>query len=131
VVIAAEHLPARSHARRQAILEAAQAVFLAHGVAAASMEEIRDRSGASIGSIYHHFRDKEGIAEALHARVLDGYQAGFLAALAGRGAREGVQAVVEHHRRWPTTRRVCSRCCATPPIRGPGSRARCATTCAG
>jgi AcrR family transcriptional regulator len=86
--------------RRDDILDAALDAFERRGVLGATLEDIRSASGASIGSIYHHFGGKEGIAESLHARVLAGYQAGFLAALAGRGARDGVRAVVEHHLRW-------------------------------
>lgn len=102
-MITAEHPPARSHVRRQAILDAALAVFLEHGVAAASMEEIRDRSGASIGSIYHHFDGKEGIAAALYNRALAGYQEGLLEVLRGASdTQAGIEGAVRHHLGWVT-----------------------------
>lgn len=88
-------------ARRQAILDAALPVFLAHGVAGASIDEIRMRSGASIGSIYHHFDGKQGIAAALYLEALASYQRGSLATLRPRrSARAGVEAVVRHHLDW-------------------------------
>lgn len=91
--------------RRRAILDAALSVFLEHGVAGASVEEIRRRSGASIGSIYHHFGGKEHIAAALYLDALGDYQACALRALADcRSARAGVQAVVRAHVAWLTAR---------------------------
>ena len=92
---------ASSTERRRKILQAALACFLERGVAAAPTEEIRARSGASIGSIYHHFGGKEGLAGALHIEGLRDYQAGFLRELRRhRGARSGIQAVVRFHLRW-------------------------------
>lgn len=51
--------------RRQQILDAALAAFLAQGYAGASIADIRARSGASTGSIYHFFGGKAEIALAL------------------------------------------------------------------
>ena len=87
--------------RRTAILRAALASFEEHGFEAATIEDVRRRSGASIGSIYHHFSGKEQLAGALYVDVLAGYQDGLLAALDRHpGARAGVRAVVEHHVAW-------------------------------
>jgi AcrR family transcriptional regulator len=87
--------------RRSAILHAALIEFNAKGLAGASIADIRRRSGASVGSIYHHFGDKEGIAGALHLEGLLEYQRGFIGELdAARDARDGVQRVVHHHVRW-------------------------------
>jgi AcrR family transcriptional regulator len=96
--------------RRRAILDAALAEFTAHGVAGASIEDIRRRSGASVGSIYHHFGDKDGIAGALYLDGLRDYQEGFVEALAdARSTRQGVQRVVHHHARWITNHRDLAR----------------------
>lgn len=51
--------------RRDAILEAAAGLFRTEGVHAASMAKIRDASGASAGSIYHHFDSKDEIVLAV------------------------------------------------------------------
>jgi AcrR family transcriptional regulator len=86
---------------REAILTAALACFTERGFSATTVEQIRERSGASIGSIYHHFGGKEQIAGALYVEGLAGYHRG-LSALVERdpGAEEGVRAIVRHHLRW-------------------------------
>jgi AcrR family transcriptional regulator len=103
--------------RRQAILDAALDAFESKGVLAATLDDIREGSGASIGSIYHHFGDKEGIAAALYAQLLAGWQGGFVAALRGRGAERGVRAAVDHHLRWAARRPAAMRflLTSTPP----------------
>src|ERR1700730_12909703 len=85
-------------ARRAAILEAARAAFTEHGVAGASIEDIRRRCGASVGSIYHHFGGKDGIAGALYLEGLRDYQRGLVLAFAGaHSTREGVEGRVHQH----------------------------------
>lgn len=103
--------------RRQAILDAALGAFESRGVLAATLDDIRERSGASIGSIYHHFGDKEGIAAALYAQVLGEWQAGFVAALRTRSAEAGVRAAVDHHLRWAARHPAAMRflLTSTPP----------------
>lgn len=51
--------------RRQEILDAALEIFLERGFDSATMAAIRERSGASTGSIYHFFRGKAEMAAAL------------------------------------------------------------------
>ena len=88
-------------ARRRSILDAALEVFLEAGVDAASVEEVRSRSGASIGSLYHRFGSKEGIAAAVYVDALRDYQGEFVAALdRARDAADGVRSVVRTHMRW-------------------------------
>jgi AcrR family transcriptional regulator len=87
--------------RQAAILSAALESFTANGFAATTVDEIRRRSGASIGSIYHHFGGKEGIAAELYVGGLADYQRGFARALARHPEAEaGVRAMVRHHLRW-------------------------------
>lgn len=52
--------------RKDEILQAALACFTEFGVDATTIEMIRDRSGASTGSLYHHFGNKERIIAALY-----------------------------------------------------------------
>jgi AcrR family transcriptional regulator len=83
------------------ILAAALECFTERGFAATTIDEIRDRSGASIGSIYHHFGGKEGLAAELYVGGLRGYQEGLVRALEShRGAEAGIHALVRHHLRW-------------------------------
>jgi AcrR family transcriptional regulator len=87
--------------RQDAILSAALECFNQRGFAATTVEEIRKRSGASIGSIYHHFGGKEGLAAELYVEGLRGYQAGFLEALERRAdPKAAIRALVRHHLRW-------------------------------
>jgi len=90
-----------SPTRRQTILRVALDCFLARGVAQTTIEEIRDRSRASIGSIYHHFGGKEAIAGALYIEALSDYQSGFIKELERHtAARSGVRSIVAYHLRW-------------------------------
>ncbi len=87
--------------RPAAILAAALECFTERGFAATTIEEIRERSGASIGSIYHHFGGKEGLAAELYVEGLRGYQQGFMRALdRHREAEAAIRALVRHHLRW-------------------------------
>ena len=87
--------------RPAAILDAALDCFTERGFAVATIEEIRERSGASIGSIYHHFGGKEGIAAELYVGALRRYQRGFVGAIERHRDAEGaVRALVRHHLRW-------------------------------
>jgi AcrR family transcriptional regulator len=56
---------ARTAQTRQAILDAARDVFLDRGFEEASIAEVVERSGSSVGSIYHHFGGKAELYMAL------------------------------------------------------------------
>lgn len=87
--------------RKQDILDAALACFNEGGIEATSVEAIRARSDASIGSIYHHFGDKLGIAAALYMSLLEEYQAYAQDILLhAQTAEEGVRAVVYAYIDW-------------------------------
>ncbi|HEX3701632.1 MAG TPA: TetR/AcrR family transcriptional regulator [Phenylobacterium sp.] len=51
-------------ARREAILDVAEEVFVEQGFAAASMSEIAARLGGSKGTLYNYFRSKDELFEA-------------------------------------------------------------------
>lgn len=85
--------------RRETILEAALEVLEAGEEV--TIEAVRERSGASVGSLYHHFNDKDGMLGALYAQILGEYQAGILRILGNAPeAEEGVKALVCNHLRW-------------------------------
>jgi AcrR family transcriptional regulator len=50
---------------RTAILAATEAVLLAEGVEGLTIRKVSDRCGFSAPTIYHHFRDKTGLVDAL------------------------------------------------------------------
>ncbi|MHB1445959.1 MAG: TetR/AcrR family transcriptional regulator [Acidimicrobiales bacterium] len=88
-------------ARRQAILKAALECFLAKGYEATTMAEVSQASGASIGSLYHHYGAKESIAVALYSDALDSYCRSWLAVLeATPETEEAVRAAVHNHFSW-------------------------------
>jgi AcrR family transcriptional regulator len=60
---------AKTDATQQRILDAATEVFAARGFTAATMADIVDHSGASIGSIYHHFGGKRELFVAIFERL--------------------------------------------------------------
>ena len=51
--------------RRQVILATALGLFTERGYFNTSVHDIQRQAGVSIGSIYHHFKNKEAIAKAL------------------------------------------------------------------
>jgi AcrR family transcriptional regulator len=57
--------------RRALVLDAARAVFEAHGIEGASIREIAKRAGYTPGAIYSYFASKEAIYGALLAESLD------------------------------------------------------------
>ncbi len=82
-------------------MRAALECFNAHGVEACSIAAICERSQASVGSIYHHFGSKEGLAGALYCEGLRRFQRGYLEALEGAAdARQGIGALVRYHLSW-------------------------------
>lgn len=87
--------------RKQDILDAALACFNEAGIEATTVETIRARCGASIGSIYHHFGNKEGIvAELFICGMRDHAQS--QTALLGRAdsAEAGIKALVYAYVDW-------------------------------
>ena len=59
--------------RRDDILAAALACFLTRGYAATTIADIRERSGATTGSIYHFFPGKGALALALLEQAVAGW----------------------------------------------------------
>src|SRR3954452_3634399 len=87
--------------RRDQILSAALGAFGEKGFAATTIEDVRARSGASTGSIYHHFGDKEGLAANLYVGGLRDYQEGFLTRLRrAPDAEQAVKGLVRQHLTW-------------------------------
>ena len=60
----------RAERTRQRILDAAGQCFAAHGFAKTTVEEIARAAGVSKALVYHHFRGKEDILEAVVERTL-------------------------------------------------------------
>ena len=100
----------RTTGRKREILEAALACFAEQGLAATSIEHVRARAAASTGSIYHHFRDKDGLAAAVYRHVLAEYHADLLAKLdTFRTGRRLIEGIVEHLVGWVSSHREAAR----------------------
>jgi len=85
----------RSEAKRQAILEAARATFLAQGYAGASMNAVADAAKVSKATLYSHFADKE----TLFAAMVEERYAAFAEALpAYDGTRDPADALADFAR---------------------------------
>ena len=77
---------ARGERRISEILDAALSLFAEVGYAATSTNAIAGRAGISPGSLYQFFANREAIAEALAARLVEETRVAHEAALAGRAA---------------------------------------------
>ena len=87
--------------RRQDILNAALACAVDGGVDAVSIDGVRARCGASVGSIYHHFGNKDGIVAALFFDIFHDQSRSVQAQLdAAQGVEAGVQALVTGYLDW-------------------------------
>src|SRR2546430_15668208 len=77
----------RTAQTQRALLDAARQVFTERGFAEASIADIVQRAGSSVGSLYHHFGGKSELFIALwqeHQLAHEG-----AASQAGAGARKG------------------------------------------
>ncbi|GAA2610934.1 TetR/AcrR family transcriptional regulator [Actinomadura fulvescens] len=86
---------------RDKVLRAALELFGRDGVAGTTLSRLRQASGVSVGSFYHHFAGKEEVVEALFVECIALYQSAFVTELRRyEDPREGVAAVVAFHVRW-------------------------------
>lgn len=91
--------------KQRAILDAALACFTEMGFLNTTMGDIRRRSGASNGSIYHHFKSKEELAAAVYLQGILDYQTGLKAEfLNSMDARTGIRTLVRYHLEWVRNR---------------------------
>ena len=68
----ARTLNATTHAvRRDEILDVAERCIRARGYEAMSIQDLQDELGVSRGAIYHYYRSKEAILDAVIARTVD------------------------------------------------------------
>lgn len=86
--------------RRDDILRAALAVFLERGFDGATLAAIRERSGASTGSIYHFFGGKAEIAIALLQQAISGWALAATDAAQSEKPREAIEASVRGLLAW-------------------------------
>lgn len=59
----------RSQRTQESLLEAAATLFAEKGVEATSVADVAAAAGCSVGSVYHHFRDKKALLYAVFDRM--------------------------------------------------------------
>ena len=59
----------RSEKTQAALLDAAEELIVEKGVDGASITEIARRAGSSVGAVYHHFKDKTALRNAVFHRM--------------------------------------------------------------
>ena len=92
---------ATTPAVRRRVVEAALEAFTTHGYDAVSVSMIREGAGVSVGSLYHHFESKAGVASAVFAEAIDRYHRPLLDIVATRPPAEtGIRSLVEAHHLW-------------------------------
>ena len=87
--------------RKREIIEAALACFTELGYERTGISDIREKAGASTGSLYHHFGSKEQLAGEVYMEGIRDYQAGYVEALEKEtDAEKGIRAIIEYHLNW-------------------------------
>lgn len=93
--------PRKEHKRL--ILSCALACFNELGIQATTVETIRERANSSIGSIYHHFGNKDGLIAALFFAALDDQLALTHPRMqAAVSAKDAIEALVQSYLEWVT-----------------------------
>jgi AcrR family transcriptional regulator len=93
----------------QRVLDVALRLFDLMGYSATRITDIKLQSEVSVGTIYHHFGNKEGIAGALYVDSLADWRRGLNQALAGTASEDGVREAVGHHLSWCDDNRARAR----------------------
>ena len=97
-------------ARRASVLAGALDCFDRLGVEGTTIQDIQRAANCSVGSLYHHFGSKEGIAEELFIDGIQRFNAGMLQRLARCGGAEAsVKGVVRFYCDWTTRHRALAR----------------------
>ncbi|WP_119184998.1 TetR/AcrR family transcriptional regulator [Mycobacterium decipiens] len=91
------HRWAKTGATQRRILDAATEVFATKGFTAATIADVVAGSGASIGSIYHHFGGKSELFSAIFEQLADAVDRGIEAAMQQASDRVDPRRVFELH----------------------------------
>ncbi len=91
----------RTGERRCQIIDAALSCFNELGFSETGIQDIGKRAGASVGSMYHHFKSKEQLAAAVYMDGIVQYQEGLISALEREeNIRAGIRAIIHFHLDW-------------------------------
>ena len=105
-----EHaLPDARQASRRSVLRHALTLFNADGVEATTIDDLRKASGQSMGTIYHHFKNKEGVVAALFFIALDDQSRAIAERTAGLDDGHAiVDALIAAYTGWITAQPECA-----------------------
>ena len=93
--------PEAPKSTRRHIMMSALECFDEQGFESTKIEDIRKRSKASIGSIYHHFGNREGLVAALYLAALDDQFALIRPRMdTASSPREAVEALIHNYLAW-------------------------------
>lgn len=93
--------PGRRAKLKRILLQHALDCFSEFGIEATSIEMIRARADSSVGAIYHHFKNKEGMVGALFGAALQDQMQQRTAALAQvQGLQRGLAVIIAQYIDW-------------------------------
>jgi len=96
-------------ASRRGVLRHALTLFNSHGIEATTIDDLRRASGCSVGTIYHHFKNKEGLVAALFFAALDDQSRALAEHIAGKtDGRAAITALIECYTAWITAQPECA-----------------------
>ncbi len=96
-------LPGTRKSNKRHILRCALDCFLENGLESTTIDTIRQRSGASVGTLYHHFGNKEGLVAALFFAALDDHKAMMWPELeCAKTPRAAIEGLVNSYTNWVT-----------------------------
>lgn len=102
-------LPDLRQASRRSVLRHALALFNHHGVEATTIDHLRRACGQSVGTIYHHFKNKEGVVATLFFVAFDDQSRAIAARTAGLAdGRAVVEALIAAYTAWITEQPECA-----------------------
>lgn len=99
----AQALPDARHASRRSVLRHALTLFNETGVESTTIDHLRRACGQSVGTIYHHFKNKEGVVAALFFVMFDDQSRAIAERITGlTGGHAVVAALIEAYTGWIT-----------------------------
>jgi AcrR family transcriptional regulator len=102
-------LPEPRQSSRRSVLRHALALFNAEGIEAATIDDLRRASGQSVGTIYHHFKNKEGVVATLFFAAFDDQSRAIAERIAGLDdAHAVVDALIAAYADWITAQPECA-----------------------
>ena len=101
--------PDARQASRRSVLRHALGLFNANGVEATTIDDLKRASGQSVGTIYHHFKNKEGVVGALFFAAFDDQSRAIAERIAGLDDGHAVvDALIQAYTTWITAQPECA-----------------------